>query len=214
MKTDRIQMIAEKAQAYLVKAAVDSERGARDLAYRWQHILRVSHYGQQIAEAEGADVEQVIVGCLLHDIAHYEPGDYRDHGREGAKISRPILTEVGFPPEAVDAICYAIAIHVDGKAEFEHPDTQESAIVSDADNIDRFGALRVLQFCQPDIDDFEMLSSRVQERLKVLESYRDSRLMGTDAGHELFNRQLDMQITFYTNLLEQRKLTTEFSGEP
>jgi len=37
--------------------------------YRWEHTLRVAHYGRLIAEAEGLDLERSIVACLLHDIA-------------------------------------------------------------------------------------------------------------------------------------------------
>ncbi|MGW8250528.1 MAG: HD domain-containing protein, partial [Anaerolineales bacterium] len=58
-----------------------------DPLYRWEHTLRVAQYGQQIAEAERADEAVVVVGCLLHDVAHFDPlEEYKDHGREGAPV--------------------------------------------------------------------------------------------------------------------------------
>ena len=204
----RIKRIADFAHDRLFEMAAHREGPYIDPEYRWLHTLRVTNIGKQLAEAEGANTEQVIAACLLHDVAHFDdPENYRDHGRLAARIARPLLEELAYSEEEVNAICYAIAVHVDDKADFEHPHTVEAAIVSDADNIDRFDAYRILLYCQPEVSDFKALAEKLTARLEVLSEYRGNRLMGTDTGHELFNKKLDQQIAFYEAILAQNEIS-------
>lgn len=177
--------------------------------YRWGHTLRVAQYGQQIAKDEGADVELVVSACLLHDVAHFDPMEnHREHGRIGAALSRPLLEKLGYSPEEIDNICYAIASHVDGKSDFEHPYTLEAQCVTDADNIDRFGAYRILQWCAPEMDDFGVLAEKLRKRLKQLKKYRDAdQIMETYTGDRLFKEQVARQMAFFEALLEEFALT-------
>lgn len=204
----RIKRAADHAHDHLFEMAAQREGPYIDPEYRWLHTLRVTNIGKQLAEAESANTEQVVVACLLHDMAHFDdPENYRDHGRLAARLARPLLEELGYSEETVNAICYAIAVHVDDKADFDHPHTVEAAIVSDADNIDRFDAYRVLLYCQPEISDFKALAEKLTARLEVLREYRGNRLMGTDTGHELFNKKLDQQIAFYEAILAQNEIS-------
>ncbi len=41
-----------------------------ELAYRLEHSYRVANIGKQIAEAEGFDVTDMVIACLLHDISY------------------------------------------------------------------------------------------------------------------------------------------------
>jgi uncharacterized protein len=107
----------------------------------------------------------------------------------------------------VDAICYAIAVHVDGKADFEHPHTLEADIVSDADNIDRFGAFRILQWCAPGMDDFGQLAENLRARVAHLEGYLANSPLETPTGQALFAIQLRRQITFFTDLINEYDLS-------
>lgn len=177
--------------------------------YRWKHTLRVVQFGRQIAEHEKADLEVVMAACLLHDISKFEKEEYgADHGRVSAQIARPFLETLGYSTERLNNICFSIAVHVDDKADFEHPATLESKIVSDADNIDRFGAYRLLiQFS--DTDNYEKLVEKASTRLVTLRKYREGGIMGTAKGEELFNRQLDTQIKVLERLVEDSKLTIE-----
>ena len=204
----RIKRVADYAHDRLFEIAAQREGPYIDPEYRWLHTLRVTNIGKQLAEAESANIEQVVIACLLHDVAHFDdPDNYRDHGRLAARLARPLLDELGYPEEEINAICYAVAVHVDDKADFDHPHTVEAAIVSDADNIDRFDAYRILLYCQPEISDFKALSEKLRERLNVLREYRQNRLMGTNTGHELFNQKLDQQISFYEAILAQNEIT-------
>jgi uncharacterized protein len=205
---NRIKKIAGYVREYLFNMAEQRDGPYVDPDYRWQHTLRVVNIGRKIAEAEGANLEHVITGCLLHDMAHFDDDrNYIDHGRLAAQTCRPFLKEVGYTKEDIDAICYAVAVHVDGESDFDHPKTLEAEIVSDADNIDRFSAYRILLYCQPEVFDFNALVEKLENRLKVLYDYRGKRLMGTETGHQLFNQKLDRQIEFYEAILAQNEIT-------
>lgn len=116
-------------------------------AYRLEHSLRVARIGAEIARAEGLDEEHMTIACLLHDVAYGMdfPADYNwsDHGRDGARIARPFLAALGLDGQAVEDICYAIAIHVDDRADFAGCRTPFTQTVGDADNIDRFDVFRI-----------------------------------------------------------------------
>ena len=149
-----------------------------------------------------------MAACLLHDVAHFESEeDYKSHGRLGAKISRPVLLKIGYSSEETENICYSIALHVDDKADFEHLETIESKVVTDANNVDRFGAYRVLQWCVPEMYEYEKLVEKLTSRLETLENYRGQQLLETITGQALFNQQIDMQINFFREIILESELT-------
>lgn len=205
--SSRINSISEYVKSHFDQAVEDSPELSSTVEYRWLHTLRVTNYGREIAEAEGADVEVVLAGCLLHDLAHFETGDYRDHGRTAAHMARPILQEVGYSAKKVEAICYAVAVHVDGEADFEHAHTLEADVVSDADNVDRFGPYNLLQQGSKKLDDYEALVQFASERLPVLEKYLADNPLETKTGKKIFAQQLEHQVSFYTWLLAQYQRT-------
>jgi putative nucleotidyltransferase with HDIG domain len=200
---DRLEQIGRTVRNRLREVAAQQQIKDQDPDYRWQHTLRVSHYGKLIAEAEGADVELTIAACLLHDIAHADPGDWKDHGRLGAALIRPHLQELGYSPAEVDNICYSVASHVD----VEQPQTLEAKIVTDADNVDRFGAYRTIQWCVGDLDDYSALIARLKDRVETLRRYRQQDLLQTATGQDLFNHQVDRQIAFFEALIQEHEIT-------
>jgi uncharacterized protein len=204
----RLKKISEFVQNHR-KATEASGYTNPDFDYRWKHTLRVTQFGKQISEHEKADLEVVIAACLLHDISKFEKEEYGvEHGRVSARIARPYLETLDYSEARLNNICYSIAVHVDDKADFEHPVTLESKIVSDADNIDRFGVYRMLiQFS--DTENYEKLVEKASTRLMTLKKYREGGIMGTTKGEELFNRQLDTQIQALERLVEDSKLTVE-----
>lgn len=185
-----------------------------DGAYRFEHTLRVAHIGAEIARAEGFDEEAFIIACLLHDIAYsgtYPEGyDWRNHGREGAKMARPFLETLGLEPRALEDICYGIAIHVDDQADFPGERTAFALSVSDADNIDRFDVFRVYDTLR--YADFyaKPLTEKLAWTEKQLSGLEKLRAMdfATPTATALWREKLDYQSGFYTRLLQQLKNST------
>lgn len=205
MSTDpRLQAILDFVPRHLTETATAWADGDRhDPAYRWQHSLRVSRYGKVIAEAEEADVELVVAACLLHDVARYSPGPTVDHGRRGAELVRPLLPTWGYTADETEAICYAIAAHVDDPA----PATLLAKIVSDADNIDRFGVYRVAFQLLHGGESYSERIEAARVRLETLRKYRQEVMMQTTTGQVIFNEKLDFQIDFLTELLREHALS-------
>ncbi len=205
---ERLQKIVDFVLAQRKQTETDGTLSPESLDYRWKHTLRVTQYGKMIAVEEKADSEIVLAACILHDLAKFIPGDHGvEHGRIGARLARPFLQTLAYSPEQIENICFSIAVHVDDKADFAHPQTLESKIVSDADNIDRFGAYRVLMRFHEELDAYEKLIASADQRLLTLKKYRERNIMGTPAGNRLFNQQLDMQIAFLERLVADSRLT-------
>jgi putative nucleotidyltransferase with HDIG domain len=108
---DRLEEIARFVHDRLREVASQRANSNLDPEYRWQHTLRVSQYGRMIAKAEGANVELVIAACLLHDVAHFDQDNWKEHGRLGARIIRPFLAELGYSPQETENICYSVTWH-------------------------------------------------------------------------------------------------------
>jgi uncharacterized protein len=207
----RLREVARYAEEHIRASARQNQHDSplTGPEYRWQHTLRVTQYGLQIAQAEAANLELVAAACLLHDSEWFSDRqkDERSHGRLAAWVIRPFLEQTGYTPEEADNICYSVAVHVDGTAGYAHDRTLESKVVGDADNVDRFGALRAIFWLVDMLGDYPTLINKLEKRLKRLEDFRERQVMETDAGNRLFNQKLDFQIDFYKRLIAEHKLT-------
>ena len=180
-----------------------------DRDYRLEHSYRVANIAKAIAEAEGFNVTYAVIGGLLHDIAYCEEmvtrEDRMNHGRRSAAIARPFLENLGLSADAVNEICYGIAIHVDDEADFEWERTPFCETVGDADNIDRFDAYRIyetleyLKFSEMNLADKR---EKVVSTIDRLIGYKEMK-MGTDTAKSLWIQRLDYYIGFYEKLKAQ-----------
>jgi putative nucleotidyltransferase with HDIG domain len=216
MKTEpnsRIIKLSEFVQTYIdnsynnrsKKDKVILNRYLSNEKYRWNHTLRVAQFGKIIAENESADVELVLASCLLHDIAWFDTNadNSLEHGRIGAEKALPILLHLGYSQAQIECICYSIASHVD----VEKPDTIEARILCDADNVDRYGPYRILQWCFSEIEDYEKLAAKLNERKHRLEQYQSKNPLFTLTGKQLFEEQLTLQIHFFSQFIGEKKLS-------
>jgi hypothetical protein len=89
----------------------------------------------------------------------------------------------------------------------DHPNTLEAKIVSDADNVDRFGPYRILQWCFSDINDYGKLAGKLSERIPRLEQYREENPLFTSTGQQLFAEQLNLQLRFFSEFVGEKKLS-------
>ena len=208
IKTERVVKTAEYLKAELY--ACDYFKGRpEEIDYRYEHSIRVANIGSEIAKREGIDEEMMVIACLLHDIAYSrtfpEGHDWRDHGRDGAKIAREFLRTLGFDEAQINEICYGIAIHVDDETDFEGERTPLALSVSDADNIDRFDVYRIydsLSYISFDKMSLVEKTERCRVVLDKLEQFRQMPF-GTKSGSELWLEKLDFQVEFFTRLYNQ-----------
>ena len=177
--------------------------------YRLEHSYRVANIAKAIAEAESFDVTNAVIAGLLHDIAYCEEmvtrEDRMNHGRRSAAIARPFLESLGLSVDAVNEICYGIAIHVDDEADFQWERTPFCETVGDADNIDRFDVYRIyesLQFIQFSKMPLAEKQSRVDSIMEKLTRYKEMKL-GTETAKKLWLQRLDYQLGFYAKLKAQ-----------
>lgn len=201
-----------QTEAFLKKTLADGaymREHPADHAYRLEHSYRVANIGKQIAEAEGFDPTEMVVACLLHDVAYcrefHSQEDWLEHGRLSAQIARPFLTQLGLPEDRIQDICYGIAIHVDDAAGFEGERTAFAQTISDADNIDRFDAYRIYEtLWRKNFHELtlEEKAEHVRATLERLAALREMEL-GTRTAAELWRRRIDDYISFYEKLRAQ-----------
>lgn len=205
------EMIA-KTEAFMKETFAAStylQGNPADRDYRLEHSYRVANIAKAIAEAEGFDVTHAVIAGLLHDIAYCEEmvtrEDRLNHGRRSAAIARPFLETLGLSADAVNEICYGIAIHVDDEADFEWDRTPFCETVGDADNIDRFDVYRIyesLQYIQFSEMPLAEKQERVDSTIDKLARYKEMKL-GTDTAKKLWIERLDYQLGFYAKLKAQ-----------
>lgn len=206
-----------KIEAFLKDTFAESsylQAHPTDRDYRLEHSYRVANIAKAIAEAEGFNVTHAVIGGLLHDIAYCEEmvtrEDRMNHGRRSAAIARPFLENLGLPADAVNEICYGIAIHVDDEADFEWERTPFCETVGDADNIDRFDAYRIyetleyIKFSEMSLDDKR---EKVASTIEKLTRFKEMKL-GTATAKNLWLQRLDYYIGFYEKLNVQLENST------
>jgi uncharacterized protein len=139
-----------------------------DPVHGFDHILRVLRLAEQLALAEGADVEIVRAAALLHDAMEQANANVGARGqtpaeaglpsgpeRPGAEIrqaARPahhhtsaeiaavVLAGEGWPPERIAAVQHAIRAHRFRDVS-EAPQSLEARVLFDADKLDAIGAI-------------------------------------------------------------------------
>lgn len=177
--------------------------------YRIEHSYRVANIAKAIARAEGFNETYAVIAGLLHDIAYCEEMPDKEtrmnHGRTSAQIARPFLRSLGIDSDAVNDICYGIAIHVDDKADFEWTRTPFCETVGDADNIDRFDAYRIyetLEYIKFRDMDLEKKHETVITTIEKLTRYRELPF-ATATAKALWQERLDFYLDFYKKLQAQ-----------
>ncbi len=181
--------------------------------YRLEHSYRVANIAREIAAAENLDETCAVIGGLLHDIAYCNEmstrEERREHGRNSAKIARPFLEDWGLSPEQINDICYAIAIHVDDKADFEWERTAFSETIGDADNIDRFDAYRIYENLEyKKFRDLPLAEKKEHIEINI-EHFKKLREMplGTKTAVNLWKDRIDFYISFYERLKTQFEIS-------
>lgn len=122
-----------------------------DPVHGFDHILRVLRLAEQIAQAEGADVEIVRAAALLHDASGAETGGEKraEHQHHSAAFAAEVLAAEGWPAERIAAVQHCIRAHrFRGD---EQPQTLEAKALFDADKLDVIGAFGVARTLAYDV---------------------------------------------------------------
>ena len=207
----------EKAVAFLREKLAESPYFAKHPekgSCRLEHTFRVAWVGREIAQREGFDEEEMVLACLLHDVSYCREFETReawlDHGRASARIARPFLEGLGLGREAVEEICYGIAIHVDGRADFPGEKTAFALTVGDADNIDRFGAFRIHETMR----EAGLEALPLEEKIRFVDGglLRLGNHMGaacaTDAATALWRDRVGFYVEYFRRLRHQLASST------
>ena len=87
---------------------------------RIQHFIKVYTFAVMIGEGEQLPEETMEIlraAALVHDIGikvaeeKYGSSDGKLQEKEGPPVARQMLTEIGYPQEVVDRVCYLVGHH-------------------------------------------------------------------------------------------------------
>lgn len=119
-----------------------------DPVHGFDHVWRVYHMAERLAEIEGADLEIVRAAALLHDAegSATAGGDEGrvDHHQASAEFARQILSQEGWPEERIADVEHCIRAHR-FRDDTEMPRTLEAKILFDADKLDVLGAIGIVR---------------------------------------------------------------------
>ena len=134
----RVSRVYEEARARFV--------AKQGIAHNWEHVRRVVVNAAHLCLEERADAEIVLPAAILHDIGFaLVPEEPRKHHLHGAQGCHAFLVE--YPLAQREAISSCILRHkgrFPGYGEAE-PQTLEEKVVCDADQVDKFGWVGLLQ---------------------------------------------------------------------
>lgn len=117
-----------------------------DPAHDFSHILRVYCNAKKIGQAEGADMQVLLLAALLHDALEGSKNPCRslidlDKKSRRWETVNGFLDRIGLSEEKKEQVLYAVAVH-----RFSlgiKPETLEAKILQDADRLDALGAVGI-----------------------------------------------------------------------
>ncbi len=112
-----------------------------DPVHGYDHVLRVYHMAERLAQVEDADLKIVRAAALLHDAMPEERGR-EDHQIASAAFARQILLAENWSEIEISAVEHCIRSHR-FRDPSESPATLEAQILYDADKLDAIGAIGI-----------------------------------------------------------------------
>jgi len=105
------------------------------------HVERMTTWCQRLGQKEGADMEVLTAGALLHDIG--VTINRKEHYLAGREKAAEILKQVEFPKEKIKDALHVLESHsrYGGPA----PDTLEAKVGQDADALEYIGAIGIIR---------------------------------------------------------------------
>lgn len=187
------------------------------LTYRYEHSLRVAGWGLEIAAGERWEAQPLMLACLLHDAGYPEcrtEEDFNHHQDVSARIAEMLLDAIGYDEEKSKLICRAVQLH-NLWDDVPSDATPFELSVRDADDLDRFDALRTYMK-GGDIVGNTFICDRSSVQI-MDECEKNLRKIEKDSGHvcatqtarKLWKEQLDERKIYFTRLFRQMSRTSE-----
>lgn len=108
------------------------------------HTARVYNLAIDIAKSEGANLDIVAMGALLHDIGKINKKTGLDHTLAGVPIAEEILSKINIKDAEIKIVKECVLKH-QIKDPASKSDILEVQIIQDADLIDELGAIGILK---------------------------------------------------------------------
>jgi len=121
------------------------EMVSRDLADEpvasFDHVERMSTWCKKLGAAEGADVETLVIGALVHDIGVLT--NRKKHYVAGRERALEIFKEAGVPEDKIEAALEVMETH----SRYGGPDPQsiEAKVGQDSDALEYIGAIGIIR---------------------------------------------------------------------
>jgi len=113
-------------------------------AEEWAATLRVYNIAVRISKSEGADLQVVGPGALLHDLGKlYEKRERKPHQLAGVRRKLWLLSHAGFNSSEIVKILETISSHQ--RKVTLRVKSLEGKVLQDADNIDEIGVIGLLR---------------------------------------------------------------------
>lgn len=208
---------------------------SQDPVHRIDHVERVYHLAERLAEIEGADMEIVRAAAVLHDADGMGEADSAiefetsaadiraEHHEISALFAGMILAREGWSERRIQAVQHCIRAHR-FRDNGETPSTIEAKVLFDADKLDAIGAIGVAravayaaranqpvyavpsdQFASTGEKESGEAHSAFHENIIKLSKIKDR--MYTDSGKSLAEERHRFMMAYF------ERLTAEVSGE-
>jgi len=193
-----------------------------DAVHDFDHVLRVYHMAETLAQQEGADLEIVLAAALLHDAESASGSDELriSHHEAAAIFAGKVLKEEGWQEDRIKAVQYCILTH--RFRDNRKPNTLEAKVLFDADKLDAIGAIGVARalayavldgqplFAEPSMTFHKALKTEEGEPYTAYHEYlfKLSRLkdrMQTQSGKAMAQARHDYMRGFFQQLKEEVK---------
>ncbi len=203
----KIQQLLSSASEYFTRLSLDDT----------MHTIRVYNVAIEIGKSEGANLDILALGALLHDIGKIQRDSTKGHASAGVPISERILKKIDCTDDESSIIIDCVAKH-----QIKNPESEsnnlEVQIIQDADLIDELGAIGIIKcvsfhtkrsdpiclensFSRVSLDMPEMLKKSVSivdhfyDKLLILD-----RKMNTIAGRNIAQERIEHMKGFLKHL--------------
>lgn len=110
--------------------------------YRFEHVLQVERDARRLITAVRGDEEIIMAAVWIHDRCQPQ-FEGENHAALAAAWVRNNLISIGFPPDKVPAVEYAVANH-SNRSHTIPVEANEARILWDADKLSKVGALSII----------------------------------------------------------------------